>query len=213
MLLELGRLTVPPGDRLLLHDITWEEFEQILGDLGEHRAVRIAYHQGVLELVPPLSEHEAAKEIISDLVKALLEELDIEFWPLGSTTFKNAALTGEIEPDQCLYIQNEALVRGKARVDLSVDPPPDLAIESDVTSRTHPDLYAALGVPELWRFEKGALQIYVLHGGRYRAAPESRLFPRLPLREVISQYLAQSKRQGRNRTLREFRSWVRGRVS
>jgi len=212
MLLELNRLTVPPGDRLLLHGTTWKEFEQILGELGEQRAVRVAYHQGILELMTPLPEHEAAKEIISDLVKALLEELDIEFWSLGSTTFKNTALTAGIEPDQCFYIQNEAIVRGKARIDLSVDPPPDLAIEIDVTSRTHPEIYASLGVPELWRFEEGALQIYMLGEGTYQAVPESSLFPKLPLCEVVPQYLAKSKQQGRNRTLREFRDWVRGRI-
>jgi len=84
------------------------------------------------------------------LLKALLEELDIEFRSLGSKTFKHATMLKGIEPDRCFYIQNEAAVRGKKRLDLTVDPPPDLALEVDITSRTHPDTYAALGVPELW---------------------------------------------------------------
>jgi Uma2 family endonuclease len=154
MLLELRRLEVPPGQKLLLRDVTWQEFESILNELGDHRSTRIAYEDGTLEMMMPLPEHEDDKEIVGDLIKALLEELDIEFRSLGSTTFKKFQAQG-LEPDQCFYIQNERIIRGKKRIDLSVDPPPDLAIEIDVTSRTHPSIYAALGVPELWRFEQG----------------------------------------------------------
>ncbi|HAG82714.1 MAG TPA: hypothetical protein DCL61_16510, partial [Cyanobacteria bacterium UBA12227] len=89
MLLELNRLTVPAGQRVLLSGVNWQEFETILDELGEHRAARIAYDNGILEIMTPLPEHEDNKEIISDLLKALLEELDIEFRSLGSTTFKN----------------------------------------------------------------------------------------------------------------------------
>jgi Uma2 family endonuclease len=157
MLLELRRLSVPPGQRVLLHDVSWQEFEEILEELGEHRAARIAYDNGTLEIMTPLPEHEDDKEIIGDLIKALLEELDIEFRSLGSTTFKNQDMVKGIEPDQCFYIQNEAAIRGKKRLDLTVDPPPDLGLEIDITSRTHPNVYEALKVPELWRFEKGKI--------------------------------------------------------
>ena len=141
MLLELKRITVPPGQRVLLSDVSWQEFEAILEDLGEHRASRVAYDNGILEIMTPLPEHETNKELVSDLVKALLEELDIEFCSLGSTTFKNQEMLKGIELDNCFYIQNEAAVRGKNRLDLTVDPPPDLALEIDVTSRTHPSIY------------------------------------------------------------------------
>jgi len=209
MLLELKRISVPPGQRVLLHDVSWQEFETILEDLGEHRAARIAYDNGTLEIMTPLPEHERSKENIGDLVKALLEELDIEFCPLGSTTFKNQEMTKGIEPDNCFYIQNEALVRGKDRIDLAVDPPPDLALEVDVTSRTHPNIYEALGVPELWRFEKGELQINILRDGKYIVSEVSPNFPNLPLVEVIPQYLNQSKTLGRNKAMKTFRAWVR----
>ena len=145
-------MNVPPGQRVLLEDVSLQEFEAILSELGEHRAARVAYDNGILEIMTPLPEHERNKETISDLVKALLEELDIEFLPLGSTTFKNKLMKKGIEPDNCFSIQNEAAVRGKDRLDLTVDPPPDLALEIDVTSRTHPNIYEALKVPELWRF-------------------------------------------------------------
>lgn len=209
MLLELKRLSVPPGQRVLLKDVSWQEFETILEEMGEHRASKLAYDKGTLEIMNPLPEHEANKEIIGDLVKALLEELDIEFLTLGSTTFKNQDMAQGIEPDQCFYIQNEAVVRGKKRIDLAFDPPPDLAIEIDVTSRTHPSIYEALKVPELWRFEKGKLQINVLVDDSYVESNPSPNFPGLPLIEVIPNYVEQSQIVGRNRTWRALRTWVR----
>lgn len=211
MLLELRRLEVPPGQRLLLRDVTWQEFEIILDELGDHRSARLAYDNGTLEMMMPLPEHEDDKEIIGDLIKALLEELDIEFRSLGSTTFKKAQTQG-LEPDQCFYIQNEATIRGKKRIDLTVDPPPDLAIEIDITSRTHPSIYEALGVPELWRFEQGRLTINVLQCGSYILVAESPNFRGLPLAEVLPHYLADSKTVGRNRMLKAFRHWVREQI-
>ncbi|MEA5552423.1 Uma2 family endonuclease [Anabaena cylindrica UHCC 0172] len=209
MLLELKRIHVPPGQRVLLADVTWTELEAILEELGEHRAARIAYDKGILEIMAPLPEHEDDKEIISDLVKALLEELDIEFRCLGSTTFKNQFMNQGIEPDQCFYIKNEALIRGKKRLDLTIDPPPDLALEIDITSRTHLNIYQGLKVPELWRFEKGKLQINLLQDGNYVESQSSLNFPNLSLIEVIPQYLEKSRTAGRNATFKAFRSWVR----
>jgi Uma2 family endonuclease len=209
MLLELKRITVPPGQRVLLSGVSWQEFEAILEDLGDRRASRVAYDNGTLEIMTPLPEHETNKELVSDLVKALLEELDIEFLTLGSTTFKNEEMDKGIEPDNCFYIQNEAAVRGKNRLDLTVDPPPDLALEIDVTSRTHPSIYEALGVLELWRFENGKLQINVLEEGKYIKCEHSQNFPHFPLIEMIPQYLSQCRTIGRNKTMRAFRAWVR----
>ncbi len=212
MLLEFKRIHVPPGQRVLLQDVTWQELETILEDLGEHRAARIAYDRGILEIMAPLPEHEYDKEIIGDLVKALLEELNTEFISLGSTTFKNQAMAQGIEPDQCFYIKNESKIRGKKRLDLTVDPPPDLALEVDITSRTHPNIYEALKVPELWRFDKGKLQINVLQDGHYVESQQSLNFPKFKLIETIPQYLEQSTTAGRNATLKAFRLWVRKQI-
>lgn len=210
--LQLRQLDVPPGQRLLLHDVSWAELEAILEELGEHRSARIAYDNGLLEIMAPLPEHEDDKEIIGDLVKAFLEELDIEFRTLGSTTFKHRGMLKAIEPDQCFYIQNEPAIRGKKRLDLAVDPPPDLALEIDITSRTHPETYAALGVAELWRQGAGQLRIYQLQGDRYLEVEESSLFPGWPLRSEIPKYLAQSRIEGRNTAIRAFRQWVQQRL-
>lgn len=208
MFVEVKRIQVPPGQRVILENTSWLEFERILSDLGEHRRSRLAYHAGSLEIMTPLPEHESSKEIISDLLKALLEELDIDFWCLGSTAFRKPEAQG-LEPDQCFYIQHEAVVRGKKRIDLNVDPPPDLALEIDVRFRTYLEIYAALQVPELWRFECGQLQINILRSGVYQEVTESPNFPGLDLREVITHHLAESARIGRNQTLRQFRRWVR----
>lgn len=107
MQLQLNQIDVQPGQRVLLKNISWDEFEQILDELGNNRGSRLAYHKGVLEIMVPLTEHEDGKIIIGNLVEILLEELDIEFTNLGSTTFKRRDMASGVEPDACFYIQNE----------------------------------------------------------------------------------------------------------
>lgn len=206
---QLSQLDVPPGQRLGIKDVNWQEFEAILAELGDHRAARIAYSQGILEIRMPSPEHEVDKELIGDMVKILLEELEIDCECFGSTTFKSQVMESGIEPDQCFYIKNHELMRGKRRVDLSADPPPDLAIEVDVTSKTQLDAYAALGVTELWHFETGRLQICVLEAGEFISSNISPTFPTLPIVDLISQFVAQSLTDGRSPTLRAWRSRVR----
>ncbi|GAB4530406.1 MAG: Uma2 family endonuclease [Pleurocapsa sp.] len=213
MLLEVKRIIVPPGQTVLLENINWSEFEAILEDLGEHRGSRIAYNRGKLEIMTPLPKQEVNKEYINDFVKILLEELDIEFYPLGSTTFKNQLMLKGIEPDSCFYIQNEAAVRGKNRLDLTVDPPPDLALEIDITNRTHPEIYQSLGVPELWRYQRDKLQILLLVNSQYIESDRSANFPNFPLIEIIPQYLIQCRTEGRNKGIKAFRYWVKKQIN
>jgi Uma2 family endonuclease len=208
MLLEVNRIIVPPGQTVVLDNVSWDEFEAILEDLGENRGSRIAYDRGILEIMTPLPEHEVKKVYLSNFLEILLEELDIEFCPLGSTTFKNQIMFKGIEPDSCFYIQNEAKVRGKNRLDLTVDPPPDLALEVDISNRSHPEIYQSLGVPELWRYRSGKLQILLLVDGKYIESPTSANFPNFPLIETIPQYLIQCRTEGRNKGMKAFRSWV-----
>jgi Uma2 family endonuclease len=114
-----------------------------------------------------------------------------------------------IEPDQCFYIENSAVMIGNRRVDLTLDPPPDLAIEVDVTSKTELDAYQALGVPELWRFEEGHLQISVLQEGQYQDSATSPRFPQVDVIQLVEEAIARSQTQGRSRTLKAFRQHVR----
>ncbi|HEY9848066.1 MAG TPA: Uma2 family endonuclease [Leptolyngbyaceae cyanobacterium] len=207
--LQLRQLGVPPGHRVLFHDVSWQEFEQILEELGEKRPSRLAYINGTLEIRVPLPEHEKAKVIIGDLVKALLDECDRNWEPLGSTTFKREDMAAGIEPDDCFYIQNYAQMIGKTRIDLTIDPPPDLAIEIDVTSKTQVSAYQALGVPEIWRYENGKIQIYLLQSGKYVESQSSPTFPNFPVIEEITPFLKMSQTIGTSQAIREFRKWLR----
>jgi Uma2 family endonuclease len=209
---ELRQLVVRPGQSIQLQDINWNEFEAILEELGDKRASRIAYSDRVLEIRMPLPEHEVDKELIGDMVKILLEELDINNECFGSTTFKRQDMMKGIEPDQCFYIRNYAVMIGKRRLDLTIDPPPDLAIEVDVTSKTGLDAYQGLSVPELWRVEEGKLRISVLQGTQYVDSDMSPCFPSFPLRETISELLERSQTEGRSQTLKVFRRWVQDRL-
>jgi Uma2 family endonuclease len=209
MLIQIKQLFVPPGHQLLIKDISWLGYKNILADLGENRSSRVSYSQGMLEIMAPLPEHEVGKVIIGDLIKALLEELDIEFWSLGSTTFDRENMDAGVEPDDCFYIENEAKVRGLNRINLETDPPPDLAIEIDITSRTRFHNYEALNVPELWRWNGTILEINVLVDGKYLKSENSRIFPNIPIAKVIPEYLSMSKKSGRNATMKAFRIWVR----
>ncbi len=142
----------------------------------------------------------------------MLEEVGTEFRALGSTTFERQTTLKGIEPDQCFYIKNEAAIRGKRRINLNADPPPDLALEIDITARTHVETYEALGVPELWRFGLKGLSIHVLKQGKYAEVEESPVFPTLPLKEVVPYCLEQSRTLGRIVVMSDFRLWVRNKL-
>src|SRR4028119_1624723 len=208
MLLELRQLKIQPGQQLLLEDVSWQQLESILAELGESRAARLSYSNGLLEIMVPLPEHEKAKEIIGDMVKILLSERGINYEALGSTTLKNERMTQAVEPDACFYIQNQAAVIGKNRLDMSVDPPPDLAIEIDLTSRTQLGNYQILGVPELWRYARRGLQISVLQAEQYIESDVSPTFPNIPIVELVNQYTQQSQVAGRTSAIQAFRNWV-----
>jgi Uma2 family endonuclease len=212
MLLEFRQLRIQPGQQLLLEDVSWQQFENILAELGEHRAARLSYSHGFLEIMVPLPEHEKAKEMIGDMVKIFLEAKQIAFESLGSTTLKIERMTQGVEPDACFYIQNQAAVIGKNRLDMSVDPPPDLAIEIDLTSRTQLDNYQILGVPELWRYGKQGLKINVLQGGKYVESDFSPIFPDIPIIELVNQCVQQNQVSGRTQAIQALRNWVRNNV-
>jgi Uma2 family endonuclease len=205
--LQLRQLVVYPGQRIQLQEVNWHEFEAILDELGDKRACRIAYSDGVLEIRMPLPKYEKAKVLIGDMVKILLEELDMGNECFGSSTFKRQDMAKGIEPDDCFYIEHATQMIGKDRIDLTVDPPPDLAIEVDVTSKTGLDAYLALGVPELWRFEEGRLQISLLQDGQYQDTNSSLHFSRFPIIEGISQFLDRAQTEGRSQRLKAFRQW------
>ena len=209
MLLELQQIIVNPGQQILLKDISWQKLENILEEMGERRTARISYSDGWLEIMVPLPEHEKDKEIFGELVRILLDKLEIDFEPFGSTTLKNERMRQAVEPDTSFYIQNQAAVIGKNRIDLNIDPPPDLAIEIDITSRTRFENYEILGVPELWRYQQQGLEIFLLREGKYVKSQSSPNFPNIPIIELVNEYVRQCLTIGRSQAMRNFRSWVK----
>jgi Uma2 family endonuclease len=187
-LLRISQIETLAGQSTVLHDIDWQQFESILQDLGEKRRSRIAYLNGVLEIVMPLPEREKIKVLIRDFVQVLMDEMEIDFEGFGSTTFKRVDKLAGLEPDDCFYIQNNVAMRGIRKLDMTIDPPPDLAIEVDVTSKTKFDVYRVLGVPELWLYDQ-TLKIYILRDGEYIESELSPIFGDIPIRDVIPQFL------------------------
>jgi Uma2 family endonuclease len=194
--------------RVVLKGVSWATYKALMADIGEDRACRIAYDQGMLEIMVPYEQHEEPKILISSFVEALVDELEIEIRQLGALTLEREDLTRAVEPDTCFYIQNESLVRGK-EIQLPQVPPPDLVVESDYThsSLNKFNIYAALGVPELWRYRKQTLQVYQLVEGKYEQAAKSLAFPFLPIVEIPG-FIEQSKTIGQRSAVRLFRTRI-----
>ena len=194
---------------ITLTGIKWLTFKAIMSDVGDGRAWRIAYAEGVLEIRIPLTEHEEPKGMIESFVEAFADALDIEVRKLGALTLEREDLARAIEPDSCFYIQNESVVRGKS-INLLADPPPDLVVESDYTSSSLNkfSIYASLGVPEIWRYRNQCLVVYQLVEGNYEERENSLAFPFLPIAEIPG-LIEQSKTIGQRAAVRLFRDRVR----
>lgn len=197
------------GTSVVLENISWQQYESLLDLLGDRASNRIAYDRGCLEIMTPLPDHEYLSDSLADAVKDIADALDMDYDCYGSTTWRRELEKAGVEPDQCFYIQNEPLIRGQMAFDLETDPPPDLAIEVDFSSKSLDrfPIYARLGVPEIWRYDNGLLTIHVLENGGYRESRTSLAFPQLPVQELPS--LIQGYRsQGKRAMRRAFRQWA-----
>ena len=199
-----------PENRVILKGVSWPTFKALLADVGDDRAWRIAYDGGVLEIRMPHLEHEVPKGLIESFIEATADELEIEVMKAGSLTLEREDLTRAVEPDTCFYIQNEASVRGKRDINLPEDLPPDLAIESDYTNSSvnKDSIYAALGVPELWRYRRESLQVYQLVDRKYEKCDRSLAFPFLPVAEIPG-FIEQSRTVGQRAAVRLFRQRIK----
>src|SRR5207247_2926721 len=121
----------------VLHGVSWKTYECFLADFENRSAPRFTYDRGTLEIMSPREEHERSNRTLALLVEVVTEERGLEIDSLGSTTFKREDVGRGFEPDSCFYVQNAERVRGKERIDLAIDPPPDLVIEIDIT---HPSM-------------------------------------------------------------------------
>lgn len=192
--------------------ISWQTYTAMLHEMGEQRATRLSYIDGILEIMTPLGEHENTNRFVERLIHVLAEEMNLNIRSFGSLTLKRENMKRGAEPDSCYYIQNEPRVRNKRDIDLNIDPPPDLVIEIDITSSSidKRPIYAALRVPEIWLYDGRSLQILVLseHDSIYNPTPQSPTF-RLLDPKLVPQLIAQSLIDGETTTLRTFRTWVR----
>jgi Uma2 family endonuclease len=203
---------ISPSRHVVLRDVSWDLYESLLKEIGDQH-VLITYDNGSMELMSPLPEHEKWKKVIARLIEAFTEELNIPMAGLGSTTYRRRDLAKGLEPDECYYIQHEAQVRGKKKLDLHSDPPPDLVVEIDISHRDvdREPIYAALGVPELWRFDGRQLRAMRLTAdGRYEVVDSSVAIPGRKVAD-LEPFLRMLPATDQTTMIRAFRRWVRER--
>jgi len=207
----VATVLTPPIELIHLSGISWRTYETLLNELSERR-LRLTYNRGNLEIMAPSPEHELGKEVLGRFVETLAEELEVKIHPLGSTTFRRPELSGA-EPDKCFYIRNIEVVRGKRRLDLTEDPAPDLVVEIDVTSSSQSRLqvYADIGVTEVWIYNGDSLAVQQLENGIYMASQESQFFPNLPIAEIAG-FLQQAETTDYLELIKAFRRWVRNQI-
>lgn len=209
-----GSVTIPvntieltPGSVVAIHNVSWAQFESILDSLGEQRRTRIAYYDGILEIMSPLPAHERPNRIIGYIVTVLLDAGDRPWEDFGSTTFRRQKNMAGLEPDTCFYIDDHAdqVRECMMSMDLEVYPPPDLAIEADLTSKTRLDAYRGIGVCEVWIYAEGKLTIHVLQDGEYVESETSPTFPNRAVTDLIPEWVAQALQTGSSQLLKTLR--------
>src|SRR5260221_3831993 len=160
----MSTVEISRPQRLVLYGEPWETYVRLLRIFDERRHLRITYDRGALEIMTLSPEHEQWKRLIGRLIETLTEELGLPLAEYGSMTIKRRKKLRGLEPDECFWIQNEALVRNLKKYDLRRDPPPDLIVEVDISRSAvnRMGIYAALNVPEVWRLRKEQLEFHIL---------------------------------------------------
>ena len=206
---------LPAGALLRLQNVSWDDYEHLLTQMESyHPGHRLSYDCGSLIIVSPSTEHERYKEFAHILIFILSEEMGLDIEPAGATTFRSKLLKKGLEPDTCVYVQNAAWVIGKRRLTIGVDPPPDVAVEIDMSNDSIDKfpIYASLGVPEIWRYDGKDARFYRLAGERYEVMQESIAFPGFTA-QVFGQYLERTTVEGYTAAAKAFRQMLRARLS
>jgi Uma2 family endonuclease len=206
----------PPNDAgvlqlpfVVLHPITWQTYQALLADMGEHRSARLAYDRGTLEIQIPSKLHELINRLLERIITTLTEELGMNVLSLGSTTFDFEDAEKGVEPDSCFYIQNADRVNPEDNAPPQ-DFPPDLVVEVDITSssRSRLHIYKSMGVPEIWRYSRQGLAILQLHQGEYVECEYSSTFEHLSVK-ILEQFLERGKQsKNHNSLINELRQWL-----
>lgn len=203
--------TAPATDnKIVIYDVSWETYERLLSDLSDRSSPRLTYDRGRLEIMSPTEEHEELNRSLAALVEAVAEELEIDIRSLGSTTFRRQDLERGFEPDSCFYVQSLSRLESNRRVDLELDPPPDIVIEIDSShsSMEKLALYREMGVPEVWRHDGDSVTIHVLQERGYETAETSRAFPIVSATK-LTELLETRRTQKRYEWLQSIREWAR----
>jgi len=201
---------LPAGQVFVLRNATWDLYER-LRDESEGQNIRITYDGGSLVLMSPLPIHDKVKTMAGRLIEMASFEMDVPISSFGSTTWKRKDLAKGLEADECYYVQNELAVHGRTDIDLSRgDPPPDLAVEIDITRNPadRQSVYAALGVREVWRYD-GARFAFVRRtdAGAYEPIEASDALPFLTP-DVIERYVTHALADEHG-ALKSFQQWLR----
>lgn len=199
------------GDHLVLYSVTWDAYSKLLDAFPERR-LRHSYNEGTLEIMSPGKSHERIKTLLGHLLMALAVETGVPVQGIGSTTLRKVRKSRGLEPDECYYIAHEAAVRDKDDFDPDRDPPPDLAVEVDVShsSVDRLPIYAALGIPELWQAGADGLRFLRLNRvGRYVEIPRSIAFPNIAP-QMLWKFVEQRSEKNDTAIVREFTAWLRG---
>lgn len=198
------------AQKVILPTVSWETYTRLLAEHGERGGTHFTYDSGVLEIMVLSQQHEELNRALAALVEVVAEEFAIDLRRLGSKTFQRQDLQKGFEPDSCFYIQHLAAIEGKDEIDITVDPPPDLIIEVDVTSPSLPrfPIFAMVGVPEVWRCDGTRVQFHRLEAGRYVEVESSAALPPLTS-TVATRFLLASKEVRSTAWLRSIRAWAR----
>jgi Uma2 family endonuclease len=184
-----------PEERLILTGVSWQQYSQLLVQFCDRLSHRLTYLTGTLEIMSPSRRHEVQKKNIARLLEAYLEEVEIDFWGLDSTTFRKEKEQVGKEPDECYCLQTEKEF-------------PDLAIEVVLTSGGMDQLgvYQRLGIREVWLWQNEQLNVYQLQGETgYKQQSASALLPELDL-ELLARYIEANNPR---LAVREFREQIR----
>ncbi len=198
-----------PVQHIVLEHVSWETYESLLADYVDQSAPHFTYDRGKLEIVSPSIPHEKDNRTIQRMAEFIAAEWLIEFQNVGSATFKREDLRRGFEGDTTYYIQHEHEVRHKHQIDLTFDPPPDLVVEIEVTNATIAKLplYAAVGIPEIWRIRGEQVVFLILQNGIYEPLHQSLALPPLTS-EVATRFLIDSHSQGQIEWIHNVRSWA-----
>ncbi len=205
-----------PGRAVRIPNVPWEMYEQLLKAFESKRNLKLTYDRGALEIMVPSQEHEKDGEFLARMIVVMTEEFGLPIQHGGSTTLKRKRMKKGLEPDKCFWITNAAKVAGVAKIDLKIHPPPDLAIEVDVTrsSLDRFGIYRTLGVVELWRLDGDDLQFHVLGADKkYTRVSTSGVFPGITPEELLTFVRQARNALNQNVPAANFRAWVKQRIA